>query len=379
NMVITDGVKGNITMKLDNVTLRQAMDKIINIHRCEYTVDGNIITVKPVAVSYAGGRITKVYQLKYADAVNVAKVIKQIVSSDSLVEVFYPEFLDFEVAGRNRMSFNSQTVQGIRRSSVLVVTDRPEKIQEVDQVIRDLDKPPVQLFIESRLVEMSPDYSSKLGINWAATTELAFNSLPGGNKALDIYNEGGLQVGREWQMGHLTRNEYATLLDFLQTKTDAKLILNPRVVAMDNEESIISIGQTVPIAQIQRGTGGQGDMVTFTYREISTRLNVTPHVLGDGQVSMYINPVIEEITEWKTLYGSEAPVTDKRSINSIVTVRNGETIVIGGLIKNLKIKKMRKVWLLGSLPLFGKLFQYEDEQETQKDLMIFITPTIVQS
>jgi type IV pilus secretin PilQ/predicted competence protein len=380
NMVITEGVRGAVTMELKNVTLRQAMDKIINTQKCEYTVDGSIITVKPVEAKYAGGRVTKVYRLKYADAVNVAKVIKRIATSDSLVDAFRPEFLDFSEAGKNRMASNTQTVQGIRRSSVLVVTDRPEKIQEIDQVIRDLDKPPAQIFIESKMVEMSPENSNKLGIDWNQSFDLAYSALPGGNKTLDLLNTGGgLQINREWQTGQLTKNQYATLLNFLQEKTDAKLILNPKINAMDNEEAIISIGQTVPVASIQRGTGGQGDMVTFSYREVSIRLNVTPHVLGNGEITMYINPVIEEITEWRTLYGSEAPVTDKRSVNSIITVRNGETIVIGGLIRNQRKKTLKKVWLLGNLPLFGRLFQYETEIEKQTDLMIFITPNIVES
>jgi len=379
NLVITEGVKGTVTMKLDNVTLRQALDKVINTQKCEYTVDGNIITVKPVEAKYAGGRITKVYRLKYADAANVAKVIKRIATNDSLVDVFRAEFLDFSEAGKNRMTFNQQVVQGIRRSSVLVVTDRPEKIQEIDQAIREMDKPPSQIHIESKMVEITPDFSNKLGINWDKTMQLAYQNLPGGNQSLDILNAGGFEIGREWQTGRLSRNQYSSLLDFLQTRTDAKLILNPQITAMDNEESIISIGKTVPIAQIQRGSGGQGDLVTFTYREVSIRLNVTPHVLGNGEITMYINPVIEEITDWKTLYGSEAPITDKRSVNSIVTVRNGETVVIGGLIKNSRVKKTKRVWLLGSLPLFGRLFQYEDEAETQTELMIFITPNVVES
>jgi general secretion pathway protein D len=263
---------------------------------------------------------------------------------------------------------------------VMVVTDRPEKIQEIDQVVRELDKPPVQISIESRMVEMNPSAVNQLGINWENSFDLAYQALPGGNKVLNISQDlNGFQIGREWQTGHLTKNQYSTLLDFLKTKTDAKLILNPRIQAMDNEESIISIGKTVPIAQIQRGSGGQGDMVTFTYREVSIRLNVTPHVLGNGEVTMYINPVIEEITDWITMLGSQAPVTDKRSVNSIVTVKSSETIVIGGLLKNQVSKTTKKVWLLGNLPLLGRFFQYEVEKENQTDLMIFITPTILES
>lgn len=117
-------------------------------------------------------------------------------------------------------------------------------------------------------------------------------------------------------------------------------------------------------------------MVTFDYKEISIRLNVTPHVGSNNEITMYVNPIIEEIVDWKLYGGNEAPVTDKRSVNSIVTVKNGETVVIGGLVKNQMTEITKRVWLLGSLPFIGRFFQHDNKKESQTDLMIFITPTI---
>ena len=134
-MVIAEGVEGLVTMDLRGVTLKQALDMIVHTHDCEYIVDDGIITVKPVSVVYTGGSLTKVYRLKYADAENVAKVIKKVASNDSLVQVFHPEFLNFDVAGKNRMLKREVAIQGIRRSSVLVVTDRPEKIRVIQVTI----------------------------------------------------------------------------------------------------------------------------------------------------------------------------------------------------------------------------------------------------
>jgi general secretion pathway protein D len=184
-------------------------------------------------------------------------------------------------------------------------------------------------------------------------------------------------MGGKFQMGHLSASEYKAVLDFISEKTDSKLISNPRLLAMDNEESSISVGTTVPVPRIQRGLGGQGDMVTFEYKEVNIQLNVTPHVTGNNHITMYVNPIIEEITGWVEYLQHRAPITDKRTVNSIVTVMNGETVVIGGLIKNQRIKTTSRVWLLGSLPLLGKLFQHEKFEDKQTDLMIFITPRIV--
>jgi type IV pilus assembly protein PilQ len=386
NMVISEGVKGKTTMKLDNVTLKQAMDKIIYTNDCDYYVDGNIITVRPIALATKAGRITKVYRLQYADAVNVAKVVRRIATSDSLVEAFHPEFLDFSEAGQNRLKYQLSTVQGIRRSSILVVTDIPEKIKEISQVVLELDRPPIQILIESKLVEVAPNYTNELGIDWDKTFNMFYSSNPEvDSKQITLQNGGTtttspmLKIDRTMQMGRLTAAQYVAMIDFLKTKTNSKLMSNPRLLATDNEESSISVGKTVPIARLQRGSGGQGDMVTFDYKEVSIRLNVTPHVGSNNEITMYVNPIIEEITDWKIMSGNEAPVTDKRSVNSIISVKNGETVVIGGLVKTTKTETIKRVWLLGSLPLIGRFFQHDETKDVQTDVMIFITPTIVPS
>ncbi len=379
NMVIGEGVDGQVTMNLENVTLKQALDMIVHVNNCDYVMDDNIITIRPVAMAFTGGRITKVYRLKYADAFNVAGVVRKIVTNDTLVEVFHPEFLNFLEAGKNRMQTNKVAVQGIRRSSTLVVTDRPEKIREVDVVIAELDRAPIQIMIESKLVELAPNSSDKMGIDWDKTLSAQlWNQMKVGDDKLDysLINRGTDKLG-DWKMGYLSAGQYNVILDFLKSKTDSKLVSNPRILALDNEESSISVGTTVPVPQIQRGSAGNSDMVTFEYKEVNIQLNVTPHADDNDKITMYVNPVIEEITGWVEYDQNRAPVTDKRSVNSIVTVKNGETVVIGGLIKTQRIETVRKVWLLGSLPLFGKLFQHKEVDDRQTDLMIFITPTII--
>jgi type IV pilus secretin PilQ/predicted competence protein len=383
NMVISEGVKGKTTMKLENVTLKQALDKIIFTNDCDYYVDGNILTVRPMAIASKAGRITKIYRLRYADAVNVAKVVKRMATSDSLVEAFQSDFLDYAESGKARTLYKLSTIQGIRRSSVLVVTDIPEKVREIDQVIAELDKPPYQILIESKLVEIAPNSSNQLGIDWDQTLKINFKTDASTQTKESTFTNSTasvtqpfLNIDRTVQMGKLTASQYAAMIDFLKTKTNSKLMSNPRLLATDNEESSISVGKTVPVATVQRGSGGQGDMVTFDYKEISIRLNVTPHVGSNNEITMYVNPIIEEIVDWKVYGGNEAPVTDKRSVNSIVTVKNGETVVIGGLVKNQLTEITKRVWLLGSLPLIGPLFQHDSRIETQTDLMIFITPTI---
>jgi len=137
----------------------------------------------------------------------------------------------------------------------------PDKIREIDAIILQLDRAPVQIMIESRLVEMAPIERNELGINWDKTITAALqwqDLLPSGDATdYSVINTdpGG---GGEWNMGHLSASQFSAVLDFLQEKTDSKLISNPKLLAMDNEESSISVGTTVPVPRIQRGMGGQG-------------------------------------------------------------------------------------------------------------------------
>ncbi|MFC1569605.1 secretin N-terminal domain-containing protein [bacterium] len=385
NMVIGENVTGTVTMSLQNVTLRQAIERILHTHNMEYLVQDDIITVKPVKIFFTGGMQTKVYRLRYADATNVARVVRRIASNDSLVEVFNTEFLNYETSGANRKDAAGVGVQGIRRASMLVVTDRPEKIREIDSIILELDRAPIQIMIESKLVEVAPYYLEELGIDWDETLGAYLKndnktSETGAEKVFQIFDQNdNVRYENTWKMGRLNADQYLAVLDVLKTKTDATLRLNPRILAMNDEESSISVGTTVPIPEIQQSMGGgSSERVTFDYKEINVQLNVTPHVGHNNEIVMYVNPVIEEISDWVEFGGQRAPITAKRAVNSIVSIKNGETIVIGGLIKNQKIRTTKKVWLLGSLPLLGRIFQHTKYEDQQTDLMIFITPTIVE-
>ena len=381
NMVIADGVEGVVTLNLRNITLRQALDKIIHIHNAEYVIDGNILTIQPVSVAYTGGRITRIYRLKYADAVNVKSVIDNIVTSDSPVEVFHPEFLNYDEAGKNRKEAGKVAVQGIRRASILIVTDRPEKIKEIDYIVSELDKPPRQILIRSKLVEMSPEYSREIGIDWDQTLGVLGqkSSSPSGDESsVRIVSESGnIDFTNSMSLGQVNQFQYTAVMDFIQNKTDAKLISNPSLLAADNEEASISVGTTVPIPVVTMGTSGNSDKISFIYKEVNIQLNVSPHIGDRDEITMFINPVIEEITGWLEVDVQRAPITAKRAVNSIVKVKNGSTLVIGGLIKNQRNKVVKKVFLLGELPLIGSLFQHESYEDKQTNLLIFITPTII--
>jgi general secretion pathway protein D len=123
--------------------------------------------------------------------------------------------------------------------------------------------------------------------------------------------------------------------------------------------------------------GGQGDVVTFQYRDVAISLRVTPHIGLDETITLLVNPVIEEVIGTVRAGDNEAPVTSKRTVETVVNLKNNETMVIGGLIKENSIEIVEKVWLLGDIPLLGNFFRHQNISREQADLLIFITPRLL--
>ncbi len=245
-------------------------------------------------------------------------------------------------------------------------------------MVAALDVQAPQIMIEAKLIEISPRDEQRLGIDWSKTVNAEIFReivLPGGapyRQTVEVPLDGG-----SLNFGTLNIGQYNAALEFLNTNTNAKLVSNPRILAMDNQAAFISVGQNIPIPQISRGLGGQGDIVSFGYRDFNISLEVTPHVAEEDILTLRVNPILEEIVGEVVVGESRAPITSRREVETVVNLRSGETIVIGGLIKESTIETTTKVWMLGDIPLIGNLFRHKVKSKKQTDLIIFITPRIV--
>jgi len=380
NIVAGNDVHGKVTVRLQNVSLREALDTILKANGYDYLVQGNIILVKKMDKNLPGEMVTRVFHLKYVDANNLKQTLSPLKSKEGSIEVFETYFQK----ARKRQQRPGQPQQTAStasqsHSSVLIVTDRPEKVAQISQIIAQLDVSVPQIMIESKLVEMAPVNEDRLGIDWDKTINASLlwqQVLPNGKAQSYSAMVDNPRTG-QWNLGHLTASEFKVVLDFLREHTDSKLISNPRITAMDNQEATISVGTTFPIPQINRGLAGQGDIVTFNYKDVNIELRVTPHVTENRKILMSVNPVIEEVTGEVVVDVNRAPITSKRSVHTTVSVRDGETIVIGGMIKDNTTVTTSKVFLLGDIPLIGPFFRHQKKEKKQTDLIIFITPHIV--
>ncbi|MFQ5604856.1 MAG: secretin N-terminal domain-containing protein, partial [bacterium] len=260
NIVASREVSGKVTVSLSNVSIKQALDAIAKANGYEYVVEGEVILVKPRDKFQLQELKTKVFRLQYIDASNLKSTLSKVLSDQAKIQVFN---YDFQPAAESAVG---QKAQAKSRSSTLIVTDTAEKFPQLEAIIEALDVPTPQIMIEAKLIEIAPQNEQKLGIDWSKTINAQIFReiiLPSGlpfRYTAEVPLEGG-----SVNFGTLKFGEYQAVLDFLDTHTNSKLVSNPRILAMDNQEAVIKVGTNVPIPQINRGVGGQGDVVTFEY------------------------------------------------------------------------------------------------------------------
>ncbi len=381
NIVASDSVSGKITVALHNVTLEQALESILLANGYNYVILNDVVLVKPEDQINTEALLTRVFQLKHINANNIEEAVKELISEKGKVKVIATSFHNqkdvYEV--NNRVPPDREQRYWLR-SSLLLVRDFPAQIEMIEDFIAKIDIAVPQVLIEAKLVEVTPLTESNVGIDWSKSLALdIFDEIRTPADQIRKYSSRSRLPNTDGRLtlGTLTTSEFSAVLNFLNKNTKTKLISNPRILAMDNEPSDISVSTNFPIPQINRGVGGQGDLVTFSYRDVRIMLRVTPHLSPNNTITMYVNPIIEEVTGQITVSGNTAPITTRREVDTVVKVKNGETIVIGGMIKEREVQTVSKVWLLGDIPLLGHFFQNKSIEKLQTDLVIFITPQII--
>lgn len=381
NIVASDSVTGKITVSLRNVSMEQALESILHANGYKFLIENQIILVKPASAFNVHEMESRVFRLNHIDAHNLVKSISDLRSPEGKIKVLTTSFHNRDdVYEVNEKIQPSRQQKYWLRSSVVLVTDFPANLEAISRLVKELDKPVPQIMIEAKLVETSPRDNNSLGIDWSKSIAAELFDqivLPGG----DIYRYSTQSPipnrSQSLNFGTLNTTQFNAVLNYLKSHMNTRLVSNPRILAMDNEPSDISVGTKFPIPQITRGVGGQGDIVTFLYRDIDIKLRVIPHVVDSSAILMYVNPVIEEVTGQVTVAENTAPITSKREVDTVVKVHNGDTIVIGGMIKEREVISISKVWLLGDIPLLGHLFRNKTTERQQTDLLIFITTNIV--
>ena len=337
--------------------------------------------------SSTGGK-TKVIRLKHADASDIAELMKGLMGDISSEEN--------KGKGQKTAEASVYADEGL---NALVVRAEPSLLQELEGIIEQLDIRRAQVLIEAAIVEISDTTDNKLGIQWALFDKGA--SIPGaftnfGEIGVSTANILGAIVGKDsggdidvstlspsngitFGFGEQKNSgvSWGALIQALEGDAGTNVLSTPKVITMDNQESSIIVGENIPIITGQSSSGGSSTSNPFTTierQDIGVKLVVTPSISEGDLVRLEIEQEISGVS--KSTSASDI-VTTKRQIKTNVLADNGETIVLGGLIRDDVTESESKVPILGDIPFIGALFRSTSKQVTKQNLLVFLRPTIL--
>jgi type IV pilus assembly protein PilQ len=386
NIIYGDDVSGTVTIRLDNVPFDRAFDTLLSLKGLVSEFQGtNIVRVAtPLQIATERAQavtFTKIFPLNYAKAENIKAHLDSIRGAE----------------GRKG------NISVDERTNSLVVTDTPEGLGSVRNVIAELDRKPQQVLIEAKIVEVSLNKSTDLGIQWnyANTPQnnpnAQFNvgasqlqvapAITNGtvNGAATIVSpvspqEGGTGVSfpaagnaASIAFGLVANNTRLDgILTALSQKGSSKVLSDPKVTTLNNIEAKILVGQKIPYTTVVTNLGVTSQQVQFL--DVGIKLTVTPTINADAKITLKVHPEVSLFVR----ADPAGPVTGTREADTTVLINNGETVVIGGLITENDQKLAEQVPMLGDIPILGQFFKRDFKNKERTELLVFITPYILE-
>jgi len=388
NLVTSDTVSGNVTLRLDGVPWDQALDIILKVKGLDKRMDGNILLVAPSdelaareakelkakqQVAELAPLYSEYVQINYAKAGDIASLIK---NEDTSI-----------LSARGTVSVDERT-------NILLIRDTAKSIEDIKRMVNVLDIPVRQVVIEARMVTVKDNVNEELGIRWGVTNtdgEYAVSgslegvgeangtraTTPGVGKVPSLAD--GMNVNLPAASGaasiafQVARLADGTILDLelsaLEKENKGEIIASPRITTANQKEAYIEQGVEIPYQQ-----AASSGATAVQFKKAVLSLTVTPHITPDNRIILDLVVTQDTVSE---VTNGQAPAIDTQRIGTQVLVNNGETIVLGGIYQQAVVKTVSKVPVLGDVPYFGWLFRNKNNFNEKKELLIFVTPRIV--
>lgn len=324
------------------------------------------------------GEITRSFPLKYASAKNLATILTQLFRGNSSSRF---SFYDIFYGGGNNSndgdpisSLKNITVVAEEKSNTLLITGSPQSFTMVEKIITDLDKRAVQVFIQVAIVDVTLDDTTKFGVEWKWNSDhLAPGTTTPKSTTSTNFDLKAQTLGLKYSV---LSNNLQALLAALETQSNVKVYSTPSITTADNVQAMISIGQDIPFVTSENTTEGGTTLRTVDFKNVSIALTVTPHVNGSSSlISLEVLQTINELIGRDVELNS--PIVANRQAKTTVMVNDGQTIVIGGIIKENSGRATSGVPLLSKIPLLGELFKSRTLTKQKSELMVFLTPHIL--
>lgn len=438
-IVTTPEVFGLVTVDLENVDWKTAFKVILKMNDLGYLQDGNILTVSSLtkiaedqkkeddALFASGGTKIEAFKLKHAEAADVAKMIQPFLSKEGKVSVLdavnkqgwgfsattsgMTSAPDSSSGGSYTQPTALQNTTKMTRTKILAVSDTPMVVRQIAKLIAEMDIEPKQVLIRAILLEVNEGKAYDLGLDFG-TTNTTPTAGPILNKdfklgAASRFNEvtkpSAFQTdnidldpyvsGLKMDFMKVGGTKFDVVLHALQADADTNTLSTPTVLTMDGREATILVGQQYPIIETSSSTytdNAVGGSLSF-YQNIGIQLRVVPQICGDNddKVNLIVHPTVSDYTKTVDINGNPVtgvdtlpviasyPIINTREAETQMMVDDGETVVLGGLLKDVKKDLGTGVPFLSDIPLLGKIFDRKTDGKQKTDLLIFLTVKIV--
>ncbi|RAK11047.1 type IV pilus assembly protein PilQ [Halanaerobium saccharolyticum] len=330
NLICDSAVAGKITVIFNEIGFREALNLITDSFNLDYSFENEIIYVSTEEKLAAKNKtiISKNYKLKH-------------LSSEAAAEILNNNFEEIKIIDLN--------------SEGLIINGSKEDLNKIDRIIVQIDRPQKQVMIKARVEEISRSKIKELGIN------------PNQLSELKIIKDDSGKIEK-------LRPGWPDTLKALNEKGLSNILANPSLMTLDRKKAKLLIGDQIPV-KLERIESEQ-TVSTISYIEAGIVLEFLPKILNENQVLLEIKPSVNSIGQ---VLADGLPAVNSRSAETTVILENGETLAIGGLIKKDELKTIREVPILAELPLLGELFSAAEDTDIETELIIFITPEIIQS
>ena len=384
NLVTSDSVTGNITLRLDGTPWDQALDMVLKVRGLDKRMDGNILMVAP----------TDELAEREAKELQARQKVEEL-------EALYSEFISVNYAKAADLSkllstkdSSLLTARGVvsvdERTNTILLKDTAKAIENVRRLVERLDVPVKQVLIESRMVTVKDSVADEMGLRWGFNDQQGTKAIGGSAIGADELAGGVIpDLADRWNVNlpstnanagklafHIAKLGDGTLIDLelsaLEEENKAEIVASPRISTANQKQARIEQGVEIPYSQ-----SASSGATTIEFKKAVLSLEVTPQVTPDNKIILDLT--VTQDTEGKVVptAGGNAVAIDTQRITTQVLVDNGETIVLGGIYQQQTVKTVAKIPLLGDIPYAGVLFRRNYDKTEKKELLIFVTPKII--
>jgi type IV pilus assembly protein PilQ len=383
NMIAGPEVVGLVNIQLKDVPWQRALEVILSTYGYAYEQKGSIIMV------------TTVENLKKR-----REDVKLLTDQEPLsTETFVLNFSKAAdvMKSLEKMKTPKGNINANERANAVIVTDVESNLMLIREVVRKLDTVTAQVQIEARIIKVVLSKQESMGLDWAKLGQVgaSIHFAPRATNFPWTSNEDHYFPPATWAMpkaigdstvqsdswltyGTISISDLSVVLDALKKRENTKSVSNPRLVTMDNQAAKIQVGDRYPVPQYTFSTQtNQLQVSGWEYIDTGVVFKVTPHVNNPSLISLEIEPEIITQNGTVTVQGTDMPILNTESVKTNVMIKNGETLIIAGLINDDKLITNYRFPVLGEIPFLGALFRHKNETMNKTELVIFLTPRII--